>query len=108
MCGGEGGRADPVGPCKPLTLDFALREMGKKWKVLSIRLTGSNTLKDNFDLLRIDCGELVLPSMTIVNNSEERGRGQRPLGEVVGGSILNKHHSSINMKPCWSCFLLSL
>lgn len=68
----------------------------------------SNTLKDNFDLLRIDCGELVLPSMTIVNNSGERGRGQRPLGEVVGGSILNKHHSSINMKPFWSCFLLSL
>lgn len=26
--------ADQVGPCNPLTLEFALREMGKHWKVL--------------------------------------------------------------------------
>lgn len=36
VCSGRGnsGRAVPIGPCSPLTLEFALREMGKNWKVL--------------------------------------------------------------------------
>lgn len=32
--GDNSGRAVLIGPCSPLTLDFALREMGKDWKVL--------------------------------------------------------------------------
>lgn len=32
--GDNSGRAVPIGPCSPLTLDFALREMGEDWKVL--------------------------------------------------------------------------